>query len=79
MTTDELKALLKECRLLILSNLCHYYDFNGERAVNKLDAAIASDFAVVPKEPTEAMVQAMSESTNIDDAYKAMIEASEGK
>ena len=53
MTTDELKALLKECRLLILSNLCHYYDCNGERAVNKLDAAIASDFAVVPREPRD--------------------------
>ena len=49
MTTDELKELLKECRLLILSNLCRYYDCNGERAVNKLDAAIASDFAVVPR------------------------------
>ena len=49
MTTDELKELLKECRLLILSNLCRYYDCNGERAVNKLDAALASDFAVVQK------------------------------
>lgn len=81
MTTDELRALLRECRQELTINP------PASRRIKALiiviDAALASDFAVVPREPTEAMIRVAIERGAAGEynegIWKAMLAASEVK
>lgn len=83
MTTDELKALLREVSLYLReSNWGHFIDHKlctKCGLADKIDAAIVSDFCVVPKEPTEEMLEAFNAMAQcegfIEEGYKAMISA----
>ena len=88
MNTDELKALLRECR--------EWADDEGEHSgankesecmqcvlVNKIDAALSSDFAVMPRKITREMSDALNAMAQcegfIEEGYDDMIKVAEEK
>ena len=63
MTTDELRALLLECKANLLHDMTGGHTWVMCKACaldKKIDIALASDFAVVPREPTEGLLVSMA-------------------
>ena len=96
MTTDELKALLRECREHADKRHFHYGVIkNGEKVekiecsggvcelFTKIDAALSSDFAVVPRKITKEMSDALNAMAQcegfIEEGYNDMIKVAEKK
>ena len=91
MTTEELKSLLRECREIISDYTSSMQEDDCDNAMDVLEnisAALSSDFAVVPKEPTKEMATAACDISdgyenllgcNVIEIYQAMLAASEGK
>jgi hypothetical protein len=84
MTTDELKALLRECRGALANLTAHEEkDCVPCKITSKIDAALSSDFAVVPRKITEEMSSALNAMAQcegfIEEGYNDMIKVAEKK
>ena len=80
-TTDELKALLRECRAVIDDATDTMPD--AEPLLSRIDAALASDFCVVPRKITKEMSDALNAMAQcegfIEEGYNDMIKVAEKK